>query len=75
MGGRGKVGRPTPWPLAQRHLPAGRVGNSPADETATYPGGELVLLAEVLQEAGECSGLGGGGEGRGLHDPEIMAQA
>ena len=32
-----------------------------------------MLLEEVLQEAGE--GLGGGGEGRGLHDPEMMAQA
>ena len=41
----------------------------------TCSGGELVYLAEVLQEAGEGSGLGGGGEGRGLHDPEMMAQA
>ena len=32
-------------------------------------------LAEVLPEAGDGSGLGGGGEGRGLHGPEIMAQA
>ena len=42
---------------------------------STGPGGELVYLAEVLEEAGEGSGLGGGGEGRGLHDPEIVAQA
>jgi hypothetical protein len=75
MGGWGKVGRPTPWPLAQWHWPAERVGKSRAGEKATYSRGELVLLAEVLQEAGEGSGLDGRGEGRGLHDPEMMAQA
>ncbi len=37
--------------------------------------GELVHLAEIPHEAGEGSVLGGGGEGRGLHDPEMMAQA